>query len=253
MGGQVLEEIIRTGTVHTPEGEALPLQSHIPPEEGALLQRIIRRSRPRVSLEVGLAYGVSAMYICEALQDVGAQVHIVMDPLQDQDWKGIGLHHLRRAGFADIVRFEAAPSARVLPRLVEEGVLVDFAFVDAWHTFDHTLVEFFYLDQLLRTGGIVAFDDAGMESIQKVLRFALTNRAYSLHAVLPSTFVPSLARRAAWGTLRMLGRSSRVARRILNPRYAWNDVDLGLEPNTRCIALRKEGPDDRPWDFYRDF
>ena len=253
MGGQVLEEIIRTGTVRTSEGEALPLHSHIPPEEGALLQQIIRRSRPTVSLEIGLAYGVSAMYICEALRDVAAEVHVVLDPLQEEEWKGVGLRNLTLAGYGELVRFEPFPSSRALPRLVDEGLRVDFAFVDGSHRFDDTLVEFFYLDLLLRTGGIMAFDDAGMESIQKVLRFALANRAYSVHTVQPSPFVHSRARRAAWGALRMLGRSSRAARHIINPRYVLNDFDLGLEPNTRCIALRKDAPDDRAWDFYVDF
>lgn len=253
MGGQVLEEIIRTGTVRTSEGQELPLHSHIPPEEGALLQQIIRRSRPTVSLEIGLAYGVSAMYICEALRDVGAEVHVVLDPLQEVEWKGVGLRNLSLAGYAEMVRFEPEPSSRGLPRLLDEGLRVDFAFVDGSHRFDDTLVEFFYLDLLLRTGGIMAFDDAGMECIQKVLRFALTNRAYSLHAVQPTTFVLGPTRRAAWRALRTLGRSSRAARRIINPRYVLNDLDLGLEPNTRCIALRKDAPDDRPWHFYRDF
>jgi predicted O-methyltransferase YrrM len=253
---QLLEKVLRSGVVRSADGEVLPLHSHIPPEEGRLLQRVVRGSRPpiKVSLEVGLAYGVSAMYICEALREVGADRHIVLDPFQDEQWKGVGLHNLTLSGYADMVRFEPLPSAVALPRLIEEGVRVDFAFVDGFHTFDHTLVEFFYVDMLLRTGGILAFDDADWPSIQKLLRFILTNRAYSVHAALPSTSRRShpLARGAAWRMLRELGRSSRAGRRIISPRYV-ADVNLGLEPPTRCIALRKEKPDDRSWDSFQDF
>lgn len=253
---RLLEEVLRSGVVRSASGEVLPLHSHIPPEEGRLLQQVVRDVRPpvEVSLEIGLAYGISAMYLCEALQEVGAAQHIVVDPFQHEEWKGVGLHNLTLAGYGELVRFEPLPSAAALPRLVEEGVRIDFAFVDGWHTFDHALVEFFYIDMLLRTGGVVAFDDAGMPSIQKLCRFILTNRAYSLHAALPATYWGTYptARRAAWQVLRGLARSSRVARRIISPGFV-SDVDLRLVPPTRCVALRKEGVDDRSWDHFDDF
>jgi predicted O-methyltransferase YrrM len=253
---QLLEEVLKSGVVRSADGEVLPLHSHIPPQEGRFIQRVVRDVRPpiTVSLEVGLAYGISAMYICDALREVGAGQHIVVDPFQDQQWKGVGLHNLTLSGYADMVRFEPTPSAVALPHLIEEGVRIDFAFVDGWHTFDHALVEFFYIDMLLRTGGIVAFDDAGMPSIQKLCRFILTNRAYSMHAALPSTHWGKhpTARRMAWRLLGDLARSSRVARRIISPSFV-SDVDLRLVPPTRCIALRKEGSDDRWWDSFEDF
>jgi len=37
------------------------------------------------------------------------------------------------------------------------GVKIDFAFVDGWHTFDYTLIDFFYIDKILRSGGLVSF------------------------------------------------------------------------------------------------
>src|SRR5262245_3797937 len=94
MGGEVLEEILRREVVRTAAGDELPLHSHISRGEGALLQQIVREVRPTVSLEIGLAYGVSAMFLCEALQEVGADVHIVVDPNQEEEWRGVGLHNL---------------------------------------------------------------------------------------------------------------------------------------------------------------
>jgi len=42
-----------------------------------------------------------------------------------------------------------------------QGERIDFAFIDGAHTFDHVLVDFFYIDRMLNVGGIVAFDDVG--------------------------------------------------------------------------------------------
>ena len=52
------------------------------------------------------------------------------------------------------------------------------AFVDGWHTFDYTLIDFFYIDQILKVGGIIAFHDMYGLSKQKVLKYILTHRKY---------------------------------------------------------------------------
>ena len=41
-----------------------------------------------------------------------------------------------------------------------ENESLDFIFIDGWHTFDYTLVDFFYSDLLLKIGGIIIIDDA---------------------------------------------------------------------------------------------
>jgi hypothetical protein len=58
------------------------LHSNISEEEGSFIQGIIREARPQVSLEVGCAYGVSSLYICEALCEVNAVKHIIIDSHQ---------------------------------------------------------------------------------------------------------------------------------------------------------------------------
>jgi len=46
-----------------------------------------------------------------------------------------------------------------LPRLRASGLRVDFAYLDGWHTFDHTLLAWWYVDKMLPAGGIVGFND----------------------------------------------------------------------------------------------
>jgi len=89
---KVLQSIIYSRSVVTKDGINRPLgDHHIPEDEGDFLQKMIRDAQPRVSLEVGCAYGVSSLYICEALRQVNASKHIIIDAYQHEIFDGIGL------------------------------------------------------------------------------------------------------------------------------------------------------------------
>lgn len=175
---EVLKSIVSSKSVVTEDGITRRLQSAISQDEGDFIQEIIRSSRPQVSLEVGCAYGVSSLYICEALREVGADKHIIIDCYQHSIFEGIGLANLRRAGYSDIIDFHEIFSYQYLSRLTEEHVKIDFAFIDGQHTFDYVLVDFFLIDKLLRPGGIIIFDDLSYPSIRSVCRYVLLNLRY---------------------------------------------------------------------------
>jgi hypothetical protein len=214
-----------------------------------------------VSLEVGCAYGVSSLFICEALRDVGARQHIIVDPYQlgsnhvgpDSGFEGIGLLNLKRAGYDDLVTFYGELSYRCLPKLEAEGTRVDFAFIDGMHTLDYVLVDFFYVDKMLPVGGVIAFDDLGYPSIRKALRFILTNLPYS--AVGPAPDPAQAGQRLLGAASSRLGR----ARNVLKPEVRRPDASLGLP--SRFVAIRKERADvlgdgsagTRRWDFHAEF
>ena len=79
---EVLRSILSSRSVITEGGIVRPLHANISEEEGSFIQGIIREARPQVSLEVGCAYGVSSLYICEALCEVNAVKHIIIDSHQ---------------------------------------------------------------------------------------------------------------------------------------------------------------------------
>jgi len=147
----VLSEILETGNTKTASGTStIKVHSSIDSSEGQFLQNLVRHLDPTVSLEVGLAYGISALFICDALNVRNGTQHIVIDPNQHggpwgDSWDGIGIANLRRAGYADIVRLIEVPSYRALAELEGSGQRIDFAFIDGWHTFDFCLVDFFSL------------------------------------------------------------------------------------------------------------
>lgn len=251
----VLERILATQTVadgdqllplRHPDFPTLPVA--VDPAEGQLLQHIVMDVRPRVSLEIGCAYGVSTLYICEALTKLSPPArHIVIDPFQRTQWRDIGRKHVAEAGFASIVMFKDEPAELVLPALVRDGVRIDFAFVDGWHTFDQVMVEFYFLNRLLRVGGVAAFDDSNRRSVNRVLRHALTYpnyRVYSTNATQPTAV--SMAGRVR----RALARLPRVDA-IVRPDVLHRDWDIGLFGS--CVALQKIDEDRRTSGWDREF
>lgn len=251
----VLARILETGTVgegsdrtslrHPEFPEKL---SHVSRATGELLQRAIREVRPEVSLEIGLAFGVSTLFICEALQELAAPgVHIVLDPYQHGKWRGLGLKNLQEAGFASLVSFHEEPAELYLPKLLAEGRRIDFAFIDGLHRFEQAFVEFYYINRLLRVGGLVLFDDAVRRSVNRVIRHALTYPAYE---VWGSTQTAPRAR-SVRGTLRRALTGFAPVRRLVRPDVLRRDWDLGIAG--RCVGLRKVAEDQRATHWDADF
>jgi predicted O-methyltransferase YrrM len=255
---QVLEEIVQTGRVATPAGGSVALFSNVSPGEGAFLQRLVERVQPECCLEVGLAQGLSALYLCDALEKAGRGRHIAIDPNQHggewgDSWEGLGLYNLERAGHARRVDFHGEPSFRVLPRLEADGLRLDLAFIDGWHTFDFSLVDFFYIDRMLRPGGVVAIDDTQWPSVRKLCRYLVTNRAYRVVDAFVPDDAPPFRRRRWLSRLGAVARQSKSLRSLLRPEWIESDAELGIPDAATCIALEKTGDDDRTWNHHREF
>lgn len=248
---QYLSQILATQIVKKPNGKEIRLHSHISKEEGTFLQEIVREVKPKVSLEVGLAYGISSLYICDAAKAIKAFRHLVIDPMQTTQWEGIGLHNLKEAGLLDKVKHYQSPSYLTLPKLLEEKVKIDFAFIDGWHTFDFTLIDFFYIDRLLRVGGVVVFDDANWPAVRKVCRYVRSNRSYKVFRCL------NRADDGGYGLKTRVGRKLDRLRVFLGSwihlSAALTDLVSGLRPGSYCIALQKIAEDDRNFNFHRNF
>lgn len=229
---------------HPRDADGSPLDAYssfIQEESGRLLYDLVRAERPERSAEVGLAYGLSALHICQALEENGRGYHRAMDPSQSAVYRGVGVLNVERAGLTHRFGFREAPAHVGLPALLEEHGphSHQFVLIDGMHTFDHTLTEFFLADHLLAVGGVVAIDDLWMPAIQRCLSFVLRNRPYEL--------VPIDA--ARYGTPRR--RLFRAARRMLTAPVRL-PLDLRRYPLNTC-ALRKRAHDRRAWDHYRPF
>lgn len=186
----VLEEIIKTRKVEDKNGDLISIEAtSISHSEGELLQKYICSIKAERSLEIGLAYGTSSLYICDALEKTERTAHYTVDPYQRNEgvaWENIGLMNLKKAGFMEFTRFMEEHSHLAITQLEREKVEVDFVFIDGYHTFDHTLVDFFLADKILKEGGIIAFDDTNWRAVRKVCSFVVQNRNYKVLDFLPS-------------------------------------------------------------------
>jgi len=239
---QLLTKIYETQAVEDAEGNQInPFPTATAWNIGTLFQELIKNHNLNSTLEIGMAYGLSTMFICQAHQDKGSGSHIAIDPFQSTMWKSIGLLNIKKAGLSDKLRFLEAFSYEALPQLLAERQQIDFAFIDGSHHFDYTLVDFFYVDKLLEIGGYVVFDDIWMPGIRKVLYFVLRNRMYELVDVQPKT---------SWEK-----RLLRFTKRFLQNPLERDYKGIKYLPDNICILkkIADENPENRPWDFHRSF
>jgi predicted O-methyltransferase YrrM len=173
-----IEAAFNSRIIPTLNGSKRPMEVYIPRDQGDYLYSIIRHIRPQRTIEIGLANGLSAVFIGQALQDNGAGHHTAIDPFQYTEWQGAGIALLRAAGLPDVVDLIELPSHRALLDLERAGVRAEFVFVDGSHLFDYVLTDFLCMDRLLVTGGLTVFDDSDWEATTSVIRYALSNRHY---------------------------------------------------------------------------
>jgi predicted O-methyltransferase YrrM len=205
----VLEDLYRIGKRVDLAGKERKVTGALPRKDALVLQEMVKFVKAKTTLETGVAFGLSTLAICEALKDSGSEgvLHYGVDPDQNTVHGGAALANLKRAGLDGIFELREGPSHLVLPRLLEKGLPLDLAFIGGWYTFDYTLLDFFYIDKLLRPGGVVLLHDRSWPCKQKVIRFIPTHRRYR---ELPVRSVPrpgffKWLRRVAVAKLHWLG------------------------------------------------
>jgi predicted O-methyltransferase YrrM len=152
----------------------------LPERDGDALRDLLIAEGVGTVVEVGLAYGSSALAIGEALVAGGASrpLHVVIDPLQATEWSNVGWRLLRSAGLDAIARLVLQPSSMALPRLVAEGLAVEAAFVDGSHRFHEVFVDLYFLRKLVRPGGIIVLDDQWWPSVATAARYFEVNMGW---------------------------------------------------------------------------
>lgn len=156
--------------------------------EGEALREWVAREMVACTIEIGLAYGISALFICEGLLMNGLKNvrHIVVDPYQSTGFKNCGLQSLEEAGVADLIEYHAEESQILLPKLLSEGRRFELAFIDGSHLFDRVFLDLIYLGRLVHPGGIIFVDDYQLPAIVRAVSFCLTNLGWVLEEVSPA-------------------------------------------------------------------
>jgi caffeoyl-CoA O-methyltransferase len=170
-------------------GESIPIVDR---EVGRVLSILVTALRPKNILEIGTAFGYSALWMARA-QDPGGRI-LTIDP--DRSRTDIAAGFFRRAGVSDRIEIVNRPALEVLPGLARDSF--DFVFIDA---LKEEYSDYLRLSvPLLKRRGMIAADNllwghaaslppssSDAESTRGVRRF---NEGLLRHPELEATIVP---------------------------------------------------------------
>src|SRR5262249_29006211 len=143
--------------------------------QGRALRDWIVKEKAAQTIEIGLAWGLGALHICQGLLMNGDKNshHIALDPFQAASFKNCALQLMKEAGVSNLVEHLAQESQLALPRFLSETRRFDFAFVDGSHLFDRVFLDLIYLGRLVRPEGIIFADDYQAPAVSKAVSFCL--------------------------------------------------------------------------------
>ncbi|GIJ60212.1 class I SAM-dependent methyltransferase [Virgisporangium aurantiacum] len=198
----------------------------LPAHDCDLLRDLLITERAATVVEIGLAYGGSALAIGEALVAVGSERprHVIVDPFQDTAFSDVGWEQLRSAGLDTVAELVRDWSSIVLPRLVTDGFVADAAFVDGSHRYHEVFVDLYFLRKLVRPGGLVVLDDNWAPSVRTAARYFERNLGWT-----------TVSDAFAGGSRQHVG----------------NDPTAELVP--RCVAYRIPEPVEPPFEDFHPF
>lgn len=130
--------------------------SSVPHSKALLLFHLVRRWRPRSSLELGACLGISGAYqgTALALNGAGSLVTIEGNPGRAD----YAAKNLARLGL-DNTRVVSSVFQDVLPTLLPELAPIDYAFIDGHHDERATIEYYEQISPFLSPQSIVVFDD----------------------------------------------------------------------------------------------
>lgn len=152
-------------------------------QEGRALCEWVQREEAVNTLETGLGFAISTLFICEGLWANGSGGrHVACDPFQRRSrqthsttYDDIGLQILEDAGVRHLVELHEEESQIVLPRFLTEGRSFDLAFLDGNHRFEAVFLDLIYAGRLLKERGIIFVDDVQLPGIRAAVDFCLKN------------------------------------------------------------------------------
>jgi len=251
---ELLLEILKSNSVTDEKGHTIPLHSAISVEEANFISDTIRNNGLKKAVEVGCAMGISSLAIADTLQKTAGSQHYIIDPNQKSQWNNQGIYHLRKAGFNNFNLVEDY-SEFALPALVKQGLKFDFAFIDGWHTFDHTLLDFFYVNRMLEIGGVVIIDDVHMPAVSSVIRYVYNYPAYQYLGCIRNAELTT-KRKIYEKAIQLLSlpkylMGRKIAGEFFNSKALKPDRSVHLD--CTMIALKKVAEDQRPWNWHENF
>jgi predicted O-methyltransferase YrrM len=129
--------------------------------KGRILTTVVRLTQSEQCLELGTAYGMSALFILEALKTRGTDTHLTT--LEGAEPQFSMSSELLINRYRNHVSCEFGWIQETLPRIVESLGRVDFLFHDAGHSKEDYIRDFYTVLPVLAPGAVVLIDDIHWE------------------------------------------------------------------------------------------
>lgn len=245
---KLAREMLERGFVVKSDGSKQELHSNTSQEQAEFLIKQVRAVDATRTLEVGLAFGVSALCISEEVGRKQNGKHYAIDPFQAECWDNAGLRHLKEAGLSHVCEYLNQTAEKALPALSAQGEVLDFVYIDAGKRMDDTIIYARYAAEMLKVGGRIAFDDACYPGIRKALRYLVQQpqfRVVEIHAPLPISGVRKLAG-SLIRALPLPKKSLFFANELLVP-----DEQLGIAGE--CVVVEKISDEHPDWKWHQLF
>ena len=173
------------------------------------LRAIMMEKHPVKTLEIGLAFGGSALAIVATHVALGRATpgcHTAIDHAQSGYWDSVAELQLESANLRSFVDIIEKHSSVALAELVSCGSVFDLVYIDGSHQFEDVFVDFYFAVCMVRPGGLIVVDDCSDPHISKVLKFIEKNYSSSLKQLSLSNYLPSFRERARYLAGTLIGR-----------------------------------------------
>lgn len=163
------EKAIKTDYVYAleplPEKVLPPTEFSSESEVGVFIGQLIKMSKYRTALEIGVFKGESSIKIIEALPNGGQYVGIDIGDYRDAEAEKA----MQQGGKS--IEFIINDSLSELPKL--QKAHFDLIFVDGNHTWDYILKEFKIVETLVARGGVIVYHDSiKIDDVAQLVKYA---------------------------------------------------------------------------------
>lgn len=142
-------------------------------EEGEFLYKFIKKEKINKTLEIGMGFAVSSIYIMQATE----YFHYAIDPYQNSEkFKNHGIRNIEKFGLKRKLKFLSQFSALALPELVKKNKQFELILMDGSHKFDDIFVDFYFCDLLLKKNGFILLHDSWSPQIKTLESWIDTNK-----------------------------------------------------------------------------
>jgi predicted O-methyltransferase YrrM len=129
--------------------------------KGRILSTIVRLCHASQCLELGTAFGLSAMFIIEQQKRLGHPCHLTTIEGSNPQFE-MARDHLTKA-YGEAITCHFGYTHKLLPELARGTVPIDFIFHDAGHSRDDYVNDFGAIVSALAPGSVVLIDDIRWE------------------------------------------------------------------------------------------